>query len=346
MDARTDYWAALAAADRPRAQAAVGALLEAGWPTTRVVEELVVPSQHRVGDLWLTGEWSVAQEHAATGINEAIVHWLTSRLPRPAEDAPTILVSCLQGERHALPALIVTQGLTARGVQVVFLGADPEPSGLLSAILSLRPRAVLFSASLTSSLSSQKMFFHSVAAVGIPLLVGGRAFGGREHGPQRAKALGATAYAETADEVLALLASLPPRTVPTEQPDREAGDDDAEWLDHYRSEIAPDVMRSLTMRHRESSPLAVKWPEISEHVEHLLGCLAAAIVTHDQEIMVEARDWLATVLAHRDLDPGLVDEVWDLLAEPLRGHPVARVFLASSRRQAVEAALVTDELGA
>lgn len=335
MDARTDYWAALAAADRPRAQATAAALLEEGWTADRIVEDLVVPSQSRVGELWLTGEWSVAQEHAATGVNESVVHWLTSRLPAPPEHAPTILVSCLQGERHALPALVIAHDLMRRGANVLFLGADPEPSGLLSAILSVRPRAVLFSASLTSSLSNQRMFFHSIASIGIPLIVGGRAFGGRELGSRRAVALGATAYAESAEEVLALLAELPVRVPAPDFPELGAADDDAEWLDHYGRRIVPEVMWTLGQRHRDDAgAVGNRWPEVSQHIEHVLGCLAAAVSTRDETIMLEVRDWLVEVLVHRGIDPTLVDELWELLADPLQGHPVARVFLAASRRTA------------
>jgi methanogenic corrinoid protein MtbC1 len=335
MDAQTDYWAALAAADRPRAQATAAALLEEGWSADRIVEDLVVPSQSRVGELWLTGEWSVAQEHAATGVNESVVHWLTSRLPAPPEHAPTILVSCLQGERHALPALVIAHDLMRRGAHVLFLGADPEPSGLLSAILSVRPRAVLFSASLTSSLGNQRMFFHGIASIGIPLIVGGRAFGGRELGSRRALALGATAYAESADEVLDLLAELPVRVPAPDLPELGAADDDAEWLDHYGRRIVPEVMWTLGQRHRDDAgTVGNRWPEVSQHIEHVLGCLAAAVSTRDESIMVEVRDWLVEVLVHRGIDPGLVDELWQLLAEPLQGHPVARVFLAASRRPA------------
>jgi methanogenic corrinoid protein MtbC1 len=334
-DAETEFWAALAAADRPRAQATVAALLDdEGWSAHRVLDELVVPSQARVGELWLTGEWSVAQEHAATGVNESVVHWLTSRLVPPGEHAPTILVSCLQGERHALPALVLAHDLMALGANVMFLGADPEPSGLLSAILSLRPRAVLFSASLTSSLSNQRMFFHGIASVGIPLVVGGRAFGGRELGSRRAAALGATAYAETAQEVLDLLAELPVRLPTPDFPELGAADDDAEWLDHYGRRIVPEIMWTLGQRHGDPDEVGSRWPEVSQHIEHVLGCLAASVSTRDESIMLEVRDWLVEVLAHRGIDPALVDEIWDLLAGPLQGHPVARVFLAASRRPA------------
>ena len=332
MDPRAEYWAALAAADRSRAQAAVDAALADGWTASQVVDELVVPSQFDVGQRWLTGEWTVAQEHAATCVNEAVVHWLTSRLPEPADDAPSVLVSCLQGERHALPALVLAHDLTLRGLTVVYLGADPEPSSLLSTILALRPRAVLFSASLTSSLSNQRMFFHGIATIGIPLIVGGRGFGGRELGTRRALALGATAYAETADEVLDLLAELPERIPRPDFPELGAADDDAEWLDHFGLQIVPEVMWTLGQRHRDHDIVGDRWPEIAQHIEHVLGCLAAAVSTRDEVMMLEVRDWLVDVLVHRGLDTVLVDELWELLAEPLQGHPVARVFLAASRR--------------
>ena len=331
-DARTDHWAALSAADRPRAQAVVAGLVDQGWSTRRVISELVVPSQTRIGDLWLSGDWSVFQEHAATAVNESVVHWLTSRLPAPPEDASTAVVACVQGERHSLPALVLAHDLMALGAKVLYLGADPEPSGLLKAVLSLRPRAVLFSASLASALGNQRMFFHGIASVGVPLIVGGAAFGSREVGGRRAAALGATAFAETAEEVLDLLADLPVRLPTPDLPELGVADDDAEWLDHFGHRIVPEIMWTLGQRHGDPTSVGSRWPEVSQHIEHVLGCLAAAISTRDESIMVEVRDWLVGVLEHRDIDPALVDELWELLAEPLQGHPVARVYLAASRR--------------
>lgn len=331
METEQEYWATLETSDRSGAQQLVGSLLDAGWDNDRVLNELVVPSQVRVGDLWLQGAWTVAEEHAATAVNEAIVHWLISLLPPAAPDASVVLVACLEGDRHALAALIIAEGLTARGLRVVYLGADPERSGLLVLVLRLRPRAVLFSASLTSSLSGQKMLFHSIAAVGIPLIVGGQAFGGAELGVKRARVLGATAYAATADDVMELLGTLPVRTSSPAEVEPDVSDEDALWLNHYRSEIATDVMRVLAQRHQDVGPDSASWPELAEHVEHVLGCVAAAIVTDDATIMIEVRDWLTAVLHHRGVDPRLVDEVWALLAEPLRGHATARALLASSR---------------
>jgi methanogenic corrinoid protein MtbC1 len=333
-DPRHDHWAALADGDRLRALGAVSRLVAEGWSTDRVAHELVVPSQARVGELWLTGEWSVVQEHCATEVNEAVVHWLTARLGPPADDAPSLLVSCLQGERHALPALVVAHDLMARGARVVFLGADPEPSGLHAAVLALRPSAVLFSASIACCLGHQRSRFDELTSLGVPVVVGGRVFAGPPGG-RRASVLGATAHAQTAAEVLDLLPQLPGRTARRPR-DPIAVDDEVAWLDHYRHRIVPEVMWTLAQRHHDPEVVGGRWPEVSEHIEHVLGCLSAAISIQDESIMVEVRDWLVEVLVHRDVDPGLVDEVWELLSGWMEGHPVTRLFLAASRATGAE----------
>ncbi|WP_139978032.1 hypothetical protein [Nocardioides litoris] len=46
--------------------------------------------------------------------------------------------------------------------------------------------------------------------------------------------------------------------------------------------------------------------------------------------MVEVRDWLRTVVGARGGDPTQVAAVWELLAVPLRGHPLARIHLATA----------------
>ena len=197
-----EYWSALHRGDRHGALAVLRRVRDTGADPIKVIDGLIMPAQERIGELWLEGEWSIAQEHAATAINEGLVHWLCSFADPPPPEAPLILVSCLERERHAFPALVVAEALMLAGYRVNYVGSDPEPGDLLRQILVLKPRAVLFSASLTSSLGGQKSLLGSIRAIGIPVVVGGRAFGGDE---RRALALGATAYARGIDDVLQLM---------------------------------------------------------------------------------------------------------------------------------------------
>lgn len=326
-DAWNDYWSALERGDRHAALEVIRGFQALGSDALEIIEALVIPAQARIGELWLTGEWSVSQEHAATSINEGLVHWLCSFSPAPAEDAPLVLVSCLEDERHALPALVIAEGLALAGYRVNNVGGDPEPSDLLRQILVLKPRAVLFSASLTSTLGRQKGLFSSIRAIGIPVVVGGAAFGGDEH---RALALGATAYAAGVREAVRLLETLPVRVAPATPPAPTEADAEAAWLLQYQREITPYVARAI---HRQHDPDGVRpawWQELESHLDHVLGCLASALVTGDETIMIEVRDWLTQVLVQREAPPSLVDDVWRALAAPLKGHPLARVHLAGA----------------
>ena len=184
-----------------------------------------MPAQERIGELWLDGEWSIAEEHAATAINESLVHWLCSFAEPPAADAPLVVVSCLERERHALPALVVAEtaadcrlpGQLRRQRSRAGRPAPPDP----------HPQAARRAVQRVADLVPGRA---EVAARQHPCdrrsrsSVGGRAFGGDD---RRALALGATAYARGIDDVLRLMADLPDRpragTVAGARPGRRGG---------------------------------------------------------------------------------------------------------------------------
>jgi methanogenic corrinoid protein MtbC1 len=324
----TDYWTALQSGNRLAALDVVKAERARGRSATQVIEELVVPAQARIGELWLAGIWDVDQEARATEINEGLVHWLGSFAPPPHPDRPTVVVACVEHERHSLPALVVAEGLTWAGFHVVYLGGDPDPDRMVREVLGARPRAVLFSASLTSSLAGQKRVFADLRSTGIPVIVGGSAFGGD---PARADALGATAYAADLQAAIALLESLPERVAPVQVPERTPADVEAEWLLDQRRALTEGVVARLLDRLGSGTGLPGWWPDLVGHVDHVVGCLAAAVATGDATIVAEVRDWLTLVVEARGGDRDVVHELWALLAVPLRGHPLARIHLAAAQ---------------
>ena len=99
-----DYFDVLVRCDPVAATDLVLELVEAGATLDEVVQDVLAPAQARVGELWERGEWSVAQEHAATAVTEAAVSalWvMTAR--RRLGDGPRVAVACAEGEWHALP---------------------------------------------------------------------------------------------------------------------------------------------------------------------------------------------------------------------------------------------------
>ncbi|GAA1926725.1 cobalamin B12-binding domain-containing protein [Nocardioides lentus] len=326
-----DYWQALCDGDRHASLAAVKRLRAAGLTNGEIITEHVLVAQRRVGDLWLAGEWTVSQEHAATAINEGLVHWLGSFSDPPDPARPLILVSCLEQEWHALPALVVAESMVEAGYRVNYLGGAPEPDDLLRQVLRLKPRAVMFSASLTSSLGRQKRMLGQIRSLGLPVVVGGQGFGADD---RRALALGATAWCASPAHAVRLLDELPTRLerVPVEEP--TPADEEAAWIEEHRAEIVRYLVAGLRDVESFSEALLSAergWlKELEGLADHLVGCLSAALVTGDETIMLEAQAWMNRVLLARGIDGVLLVEAWSLLAEALRGQPLARATVASA----------------
>lgn len=319
-----DYWAAVARGDERGAQAVALGVRDAGGSLESVLRDLVVQAQLRVGDLWATNRWTVPREHAATAVGESVVRRLAVDLAEPAE-GPGLLVACVEREWHALPALVLATTLRARGERVTYLGASSTRDQLVSRIVDQGPRAVLLSASLTSSLPRARRHIDAVRATGTPVVVGGRAF---DTAGVRARRLGATAYAAGPEDLLDVLPSLP-RHVPFSTPLRHAAAAEARGIQSGAESISRDVIAELRHRlHLEATPGPDGWAGVLVgHVSHVVDSLAGALLVEDPTVMSEARTWLSDVLAGRGADagadPGAVDLLWATLADRLRDYPEA-----------------------
>ena len=159
--------------------------------------------------------------------------------------------------------------------------------------------------------------------------MGGRAFGTDD---RRAMALGATAYARGVDDVLGLMADLPARREPGQSCPSAPADEEAAWLMEYSGELTPYVLPGDRAPPRVRRGAAGWWTDLESHLDHVVGCLAAAVVTGDETVMTEVREWLTLVLTRRGGHAELVDEIWELLAEPLLGHGRSRGSTSPRRR--------------
>ena len=184
-------------------------------------------------------------EHAATAVSEAVVRRLGEAVPMPTT-GPLLTVACVEREWHALPAMVVALTLRARGCRVTYLGASASRDHLVSTILDIGPRAVLLSASLTSSLPRVRRQVEAVRGTGTPVVLGGRAL---DPDGRRAQRLGATAYARSPEVVLEVLAALPVH-VPPAGPLRHPGAFEARSIEAESDTISRDVMLADRCRAR------------------------------------------------------------------------------------------------
>jgi methanogenic corrinoid protein MtbC1 len=168
---------------------------------TDVLLGLVGPAQERVGLLWQTGEWSVAQEHAATRINERVVAAVGAS-GRGGGRRGHVVLGCLDGEWHALPGRIVAEVLRQHGWRVTFLGASVPPAHLISYLHEEGPDLLAVSCALPVHLRGAHMTIMAAQRTGTPVLAGGPGFGPDGRWARR---LGVDAFAATALDAVALL---------------------------------------------------------------------------------------------------------------------------------------------
>jgi MerR family transcriptional regulator, light-induced transcriptional regulator len=132
-----------ASLDRLDEQAANTALdrLFSAYTVEMVLQDVVLPYLHRLGERWETGEISVAQEHFASNL-------LRGRLLGLAQgwgqgQGPGAMLACLPGEHHELGLLVFGVALRRRGWRITYLGTDSPIGAIADIARSLRPAVVV-----------------------------------------------------------------------------------------------------------------------------------------------------------------------------------------------------------
>jgi methanogenic corrinoid protein MtbC1 len=339
----TDVWddevdtflASLARGDRAAALGQVRALRGQGHDVLTLVHRLLGPAQLRVGELWVSDAWSVAQEHAATAISETVLAALAAERDahaRAPTDAPRVIVCCVEQEWHALPALMVAEHLRSAGFAVSYLGANSPSQALVRQVHDLGPRAVLLSCSLSSFLPLARRQIEAVRETGTPVVVGGSAF---DADGRRARTLGATAFAAAAAGVGDLVRGLP-SAVPPAPPLTHAGAEEAYAVFGDRERLADDMDRRLVATlgiHPEGRPRdRTGWLRVlDDQLPHLVGSLAGALVADDPSIVADALDWGGVVLRHRGAPEAIAPQLRVAMRDAVHGLPSATRLLDGIR---------------
>ncbi|MGW3991346.1 cobalamin B12-binding domain-containing protein, partial [Streptomyces sp. NPDC004830] len=188
-------WRAVAEGDEYGAVDVLSGALADGLDEETLLLEVIAPVQEKVGAEWAADRITVAQEHAATAINEramaALAHRGQDAVGRPPHRG-RVTVACIDGEWHAFPARLVSETLRLRGWQVDYLGAQTPTPHLIAHLHGTNPDAVLLSSSIPTHLPTAHGAITACQAVGVPVMAGGLAFGPKG---RWARALGADEWA-------------------------------------------------------------------------------------------------------------------------------------------------------
>ncbi|MER6348710.1 cobalamin B12-binding domain-containing protein [Streptomyces sp. NPDC001595] len=300
--------------------------LEAGWDEEGLLLDVVAAVQAKVGVEWAADRITVAQEHAATAINDRVVAALVHRstADRPGPPRGRVTVSCVDGEWHAFPARLVAEVLRLRGWRVDYLGAQTPTPHLVAHLHDTDPHAVLLSCSLPTRLPTAHAAITACQAIGVPVLAGGRAFGADG---RFALALGADRWAADARGAAAVLEAGLPRPAPTAS--RQSVDD----LPHLADQEYTMTVRSRGRLVKQTlTDLEDRFPAMrgygdaqrertAEDIAHIVDFLATALYVDDSEVFTSFLTWTAGILTARRVPPRSLLTALDILAGQLRDFP-------------------------
>ncbi|MFJ4713632.1 B12-binding domain-containing protein [Streptomyces sp. NPDC088785] len=343
-DLREQLWQAAVDCDETRAVDLVRrATGPAGAPGLRAAAErillrLIAPVQERVGVEWAANSITVAQEHAATAINERCVSAvadLAASAPDPGHAGPRgrVTVACVDGEWHALPARLVTEVLRLRGWHVDYLGAQ-VPTEHLIAHLHQRPAdAVLLSSSIPAHLPTAHTAISACQAAGVPVIAGGAAFGPEGRYARRMQAAWApdavgahTLLTRGLDRPTADAARLPDLDLP------HLNDQEYTLVRQSKRQL---VKQTLTDLEDAFAPMraysAFQRERTAEDIDHIVTHLATAVYVDDAELFTTFITWTAGILQARRVPPRSLLPALDSLRQQLKDFPRADRILAAAR---------------
>lgn len=297
-----DYWQSLADGDAERAASVALELHRSGIALEDVLDGLVAAGQAEVGRRWAVNEWNVAREHRATSVSEEVVVRLdheivTAARDRSAPERGQAVVSCVDGEWHALPSKVVATVLRQAGWKVHFLGASVPVSHLAQFIHDVGPDVTALSCSIPVNLRRARQMIEASREAGVPVLAGGPGFG---PAGRWALALGANATAADARGAVAVLEGPGWQRFTGAPGPLPAPDDDAERLSDGRREVVDAALEVLRGRWPAMAGYnAYQLARTEEDLGFIVDFLGAALFVDDVELFTGFVAWNSQVLAAR-----------------------------------------------
>jgi methanogenic corrinoid protein MtbC1 len=325
-------WAAVRRGDEQAATDVVLTALDDGADPETVLLDVVGAVQRRVGSEWAANRLTVAEEHTATAINERVVSAVHRWLPRTEPTLGHIVVACVDGEWHALPARLLAEVLRLRGFRVEYLGAQLPAPHLVAHLHRAGPDAVAISASIATRLPTAHATITACRATGVPTIVGGAAFGSDG---RYARLLGAEAWAPDARAAADRLrfAPLPRPENSTQVVDDLPHLEDQEYT--MVSRTRPQLVKAMYSGLERRAPVVREYTDrqrqaTAEDLENIAQFLATALYVGDPDLFRRFLAWTVEILQARRVPAHLVATGLEALADELRDFPRASAMLGDA----------------
>lgn len=176
----TAYTAAALEGDRVQAHQIINTAMDGGVPLHDIYLKLFQPSLYQIGTLWENGKVSIAQEHLATAITQAVLGAVFTHAKLPASLNRHAVVACLSGNYHEIGPRMVADFLQLEGYNTRFLGANTPTEAVIELVDRLKPAVVGLPATTPEQIAPVRAAIEQLRAEFVTyrpvVMVGGQAF--------------------------------------------------------------------------------------------------------------------------------------------------------------------------
>ncbi|HRH42601.1 MAG TPA: B12-binding domain-containing protein [Pyrinomonadaceae bacterium] len=151
-----------------------------GKPIAEIFDTTIAEAMRCVGELWMRGELTVAQEHLATRATLNAVHKLRNIVPVAKSNEKMAMCCAIEGDFHELTTHLAQMTFESEGLEVLNFGANTPLYSFADEVLHHSPDLVCISATILLDIDrlsrDYKEFHMKISKLKIPVILGGRVF--------------------------------------------------------------------------------------------------------------------------------------------------------------------------
>jgi methanogenic corrinoid protein MtbC1 len=174
----TDYLDSILIGDRVRSNQIVQAYLSQRMKIKDVYEGVIKPSLYKVGEMWEYNQISVATEHLASALTEAVMNDVYKIVVKKPKQKNKVVLTCIENEFHQIGLKMVSDIFELNGWNSYFLGANTPTFSLFELIRTIKPDFLAISISIYFHMHELERLLKliSIEFPDLNVIVGGQAF--------------------------------------------------------------------------------------------------------------------------------------------------------------------------
>lgn len=151
-----------------------------GQPLAEIFDKTIAEAMCVIGELWMRGELTVAQEHLATRATLNAVHKLRSIVPIAEPNGKLAMCCAIEGDFHELSTHLAQMIFESEGWEVLNFGANTPLFSFAEEVLHHSPEVLCISATIITDIDrlsrDYREFQAKISKLKIPIIIGGRVF--------------------------------------------------------------------------------------------------------------------------------------------------------------------------